>query len=142
MKTRILLLTAILALFLVGCVRGIPPPDMDAAGTTELGYSYQGPIDPAAFESWTEIYSEPLMTPFGIFMDMYFQNPDPEAQIQFANVIVTAQGIAGYYLFYGGQFYAYYLEPNTGCYERQEIDAEVLEMLKQDFQNAFDLRLN
>ena len=138
---KLLLLTTI-ALFLVGCATiSRPPPDMNAAGTTELGYSYQGPIDPAEFESWTEIYSEPLMTPFGVFMDMYLRNPDPEAQIQFANVIVTNRGIGGYYLFYDGQFYAYHLESNTACYERQNIDPELLATLRRDFQAAFGLRL-
>jgi len=131
-----------IALFIAGCIRTIPPPDMDAAGITELGYSYQGPIDPAAFESWTEIYSEPLMTPFGIFMDMYLRNPDPAAQIQFANVVVSSRGIGEYYLFYDGQFYTYRLNPLMSCYEREEISADLLEILKRDFQNAFGLQLN
>ena len=140
MKTKLFILIAI-ALFIAGCIRTIPPPDMGATGTTELGYSYQGPIDPAEFMQWTEVYSEPLMTPFGVFMDMYLQNPEPEAQIQFANVIVANQGINGYYLFYDGEFYSYYLDPETACYERQNIDAELLTILRRDFQAAFGLRL-
>ena len=124
-----------------GCIKAIPPPDMSATGTTELGYSYQGPIDPAEFMQWTEVYSEPLMTLFGAFMDIYLRNPNPEGQIQFANVIVSGQGIGEYYLFYDGQFYFYSFNPDTACYERQEIDAELLTILRRDFQAAFGLQL-
>ena len=138
---KLFILIAI-ALFIAGCIKAIPPPDMSATGTSELGYSYQGPIDPAEFMQWTEVYSEPLMTLFGAFMDIYLRNPNPEGQIQFANVIVSGQGIGEYYLFYDGQFYFYSFNPDTACYERQEIDAELLTILRRDFQAAFGLQLN
>jgi len=129
-----------IALFIAGCIRTIPPPDMSATGTTESGYSYQGPIDPAEFETWTEIYTEPVMTPFGVIFDTYLTNPDPKAQIQLSNIVVTSSGIDRYFLFYDGQFYFYSFNPDTACYERQEIDAELSDILKRDFQNAFGLR--
>jgi len=84
---KIIALIAI-ALFLMGCAT-IPPPNMEQEQVTEVGYSYQGPIDPIEFQSWTEILQNPIMTPFGVIFDVYLQNLDPEAPIQFANVVAT-----------------------------------------------------
>jgi len=140
MKVRIFALFAI-ALFLMGCAT-IPPPNMDQEQTTEIGYSYQGPIDPIEFQSWIEVYSEPIMTPFGAVHDLYLRNSDPEAQIQFANVVATSQGLTGYFLFYDGQFYRYSLNDETSCYEKKDIDAELLEILKSDFKTAFGIVAN
>jgi len=140
MKARVFVLTAI-ALFLMGCAT-IPPPNMEQEQVTEIGYSYQGLIDPAEFQSWIEVYSEPIMTPFGVIFDLYLRNPDPEAQIQFANVLVSGQGIGEYYLFYDGQFYQYGLNDETSCYEKKDINAELLEILKSDFEMAFGIVAN
>ena len=137
---RLIVLLAI-ALFLMGCAT-IPPPDMNQEKTTEIGYSYQGPIDPAEFMSWTEVYNEPLVTPFGVIFDLYLQNPDPAAQIQFANVVVMGQGISRYFLFYDGQFYYYNLNGETNCYEKKDINAELLEILRSDFKTAFGVMFN
>ena len=140
MKARIFVFIAI-ALFLMGCAT-IPPPNMDQEQTTEIGYSYQGPIDPIEFQSWIEVYSEPIMTPFGVIFDLYLRNPDPEAQIQFVNVRVGSQGIYRYYLLYDGNFFCYHMNSDTSCYEKKDISAELLEILKSDFKTAFGIVAN
>ena len=137
---RLIVLIAI-ALFIMGCAT-IPPPNMEKEQATEIGYSFQGPIDPAEFQSWTEILQNPIMTPFGVILDIYLQNPDPEAPIQFANVVATSEGLTEYFLFYGGKFFYYNLNDNTGCYEKKDIDAELLEILKSDFKTAFGIVVN
>jgi len=137
---KLIVLFAI-ALFLMGCAT-IPPPNMDQERANELGYSYQGPIDPGEFEFWIKVHTEPIMTPFGVVYDLYLQNLDPEAPIQFANVVITNGGLTGYFLFYDGQFYQYGLNSDTSCYEKKDIDAELLEILKSDFKMAFGIQAN
>ena len=134
---RFIVLLAI-ALFLIGCAT-IPPPNMEQEQNTEIGFSYQGPIDPIEFQSWTEILQNPIMTPFGVIFDLYLRNPDPAGQIQFANVVVTGQGISSYFLFYDGKFFYYSLNGDRSCYEKKNIDAELLEILKSDFKTAFGM---
>ena len=141
MKKLFILVYMLMLLAFMACARSTPPPDFAQTTKTEA-YSYQGPVNPTDLAAWERIAAVPITSAAGVAYDMYLKNPDSDATIQYVNAIVIDRGLLGYYLIYQGHFYGYQYAPASGGYEAVKIEAETLQLLKDDFKEHFGVECN
>ena len=104
----------------------------------EMTYSYID-IDPLVIgQTWEEVTRVPLSQ---FIVEMYFKNPDIDAPIQFASLIVTPAGVAGYSYMLDGKINICEFNDKTNAYESglDSISEESKQVWYDDYKTYFGL---
>ena len=109
----VLAMALLLVVALVGCVT-TQANVVKQSTVGENTYSYID-VDPVVIgNTWGEVTRVPLSQ---YLVEMYFRNPDSDAPIQFATLIVTPGGVGGYSYMLNGNINVCVFNDKTMAYE-------------------------
>ena len=106
--------------------------------TNEAAYSYVH-IDPLAVgETWEHIITIPLNQ---MMAEMYFRNPDEDAAIKLATLVVSPGGVGGYSYMLNGKIDVCVFNDKTNAYESiwDTLDDESKAQWRADYKEHFRL---
>ena len=104
----------------------------------EMTYSYID-IDPLVIgQTWEEVTRVPLSQ---FIVELYFKNPDIDAPIQFATLVVTPAGVAGYSYMLNGKINICEFNDKTNAYESgwEKLSEESKQAWSNDYKTYFGL---
>jgi len=104
----------------------------------EMTYSYID-IDPLVIgQTWEEVTRVPLSQ---FIVELYFKNPDIDAPIQFATLVVTPAGVAGYSYMLNGKINVCEFNDKTNAYESgwEKLSEESKQAWSNDYKTYFGL---
>lgn len=120
-------------------------------------YSFQSPIDPADIAKWKEVKSEVVnVATCGCKrIDAYYQNPDPNGDILYANCLFSdsqecvygsrGRKLVAYALVYGGDLwlYCFYRFENTFklCPKETQSQKAAWESYESDIERVFGIEI-
>jgi len=136
----ILVAICIIALFIInlpGC--GTIETNVVKQSTVEgMTYAFVD-IDPLVIgQTWEEVTRVPLNQ---FIAEMYFRNPDESQDIQFASLIVTPAGVAGYSYMLDGKINVCEFNDETTAYESvwDTLSEESKQVWYDDYKTYFGL---
>jgi len=106
---------------------------------SEQAYSYID-IDPLVIgQTWGEPVARVPLNQF--IVELYFKNPDIDAPIQFATLVVTPAGVAGYSYMLNGKINICEFNDKTNAYESglDSISEESKQVWYDDYKTYFGL---
>ena len=133
---RITVLIGVCFLALIACGT-IETNVVKQSTVNEQAYAYVD-IDPLVIgQTWGEPIAR---VPLNMYVtEMYFKNPDIDALIQFATLIVTPAGIAGYSYMFDGKINVCEFNDKTNAYESgwDSINDESKAVWYEDYKTYF-----
>jgi len=86
-------------------------------------WTYEGELDPDVFDTWQAVKTVPTNNPGTVWIVM--QNPDPEAAVQRAALLMDVRGnLLGYRYFKQGQPFEYGFDHEEKTYKRKHYTQE------------------
>ena len=107
--------------------------------SSEYKYAYVD-IDPLVIgQTWGDPVERVPLSQF--LVEMYFRNPDKDADIQFATLVVSPAGIAGYSYMINGEINVCEFNPETNAYESSwaGLSEESKQIWHDDYRTHFGL---
>ena len=134
---KLVLGICLMVVFLISC-KTIEVNVVKQSTVSEMAYSYVD-IDPIVIgQTWEEV----IKVPINMYVtEIYFRNPDTDAPIQFATLVVMPGGIGGYSYIVDGQIYVYGFFPETNSYKSvwEDFEEDVKQLWYEDYENYFGL---
>ena len=127
-----------MAVLLIAC-KTIETNVVKQSTANEMAYSYID-IDPLVIgQTWGDPVARVPLNQF--IVEMYFRNPDKEHDIQFATLIVTPAGIAGYSYMLDGNINVCEFNDQTNAYEStlDRLPEENKQLWSNDYNTYFGL---